>query len=57
MISVAKIDLGDRRDTPQTECPLVHPLDRDAPRPTKKPAKISNKGELKISNVFKSKKN
>ena len=56
MISVAKIDLGDRRDTPQTECPLVHPLDRDAPRPTKKPAAISSKGELKISNGFKSKK-
>jgi len=56
MISVAKIDLGDRRDTPQTECPLVHPLDKDAPRPTKKPAATRSNGELKISNGFKSKK-
>jgi len=29
----------------------VQPFDRDAPRPIKKPLKISFKGEDKISNV------
>jgi len=50
IISVATIDRGDNLDTPQTECPLVHPLDKVAPTPTKKPATIKTMGCVFMSN-------
>jgi hypothetical protein len=53
IINVATIDLGDSLDTPQTECPLVHPFDREAPTPTKNPAITRITGEEEISNVGK----
>ena len=47
-ISVAVMDLGDSLAIPQTPCPLVHPLPRLVPKPTRSPARTSHAVDCSI---------
>ncbi|GER04343.1 hypothetical protein JCM17846_20250 [Iodidimonas nitroreducens] len=43
--AVATIDRGERRDTPHTPWPLVHPDPKRVPKPTNSPPIISGRGD------------
>ena len=41
-VMVATMERTERREMPQTPCPLVHPLPSRVPKPTINPAAISS---------------
>jgi len=51
---VATMDLGDNRPMPQIPWPLVQPLPRRVPKPTRKPAVISSPRGKSVRSLYES---